>query len=117
VTAAAAAGAVERLRLALVPDLGTALAAARSAGVRVVGVVGGGPGAVEAPGPWSGPTVVVLAADGGLDRTLRARCDVVVTVADGDLAAMVTQAVATVAKGTTPGQDVDLREGTRSLST
>ncbi len=116
-TAAAAGGAVEHLSFALVADLGAALAAARSAGLRVVGAVGTDHAEAEAATELRGGTVVVLAAGGDLDRSVRARCDAVVALGGVDLAERVEQVVAAVARGAEPsGPVVDLREAGRTSS-
>jgi 23S rRNA (guanosine2251-2'-O)-methyltransferase len=82
-TTAAAAGALERLPIALVPDLALALREARAAGVRVLGVVGPGAAAAHplSVADLEGPTVLVLDPSGDLDRQLRARCDAVISLA------------------------------------
>jgi len=108
---AAAAGAVDRLPLALVRDLGAALASARVAGARVVGVVPGRPGrGTDGLQPAvavavAGPTVFVVAAGDDLERRLRARCDEVVQVPGAGLAERVAALVAALR----PEPAVDLR--------
>jgi hypothetical protein len=105
---AAAAGAVDRLPFALVRDLGAALASARVAGARVVGVVPGRPGRGTdglPPAAVVGPTVFVVAADDDLERRLRARCDEVVQVPGAGLAERVAALVAALS----PEPAVDLR--------
>jgi hypothetical protein len=114
-TAAAAGGALERLPLALVPDLAAALAAARSAGVRVVGVKGAGAGAGSVLPDVEGPTVFVVSAAGELERSLRARCDEVVAVGDAGLAGQVARLVASVT-ASRPQPEVDLPDGIYSRS-
>ena len=107
-TAAAAAGALERVPLALVPDLGAALAVTRAAGVRVLGVVrGGAAGGPPADLELDGPTLVVVSASGELERGLRARCDAVVPVAGDGLVGRVERLVTML---TGPETEVELRD-------
>jgi hypothetical protein len=106
---AAAAGAVDRLPLALVRDLGAALASARAAGARVVGVVPGRPGrgmdGLQPAVAVAVPTVFVVAADDDLERRLRARCDEVVAAPGAGLAERVAAVVAALSP-----EQVDLRQ-------
>jgi 23S rRNA (guanosine2251-2'-O)-methyltransferase len=74
----AAAGAVERVRLSVVPGLPAALARARELGVWVVGLDEGGDQSLFDLTVATEPVLLVLGAEGtGLSRLVRQRCDVV----------------------------------------
>ncbi|MGH9190207.1 MAG: 23S rRNA (guanosine(2251)-2'-O)-methyltransferase RlmB [Acidimicrobiales bacterium] len=79
----AAAGAVERVPMALVAGMPAALARARERGCWVIGLAGDGSQSLFGldPGLTSQPVVVVVGAEGtGLSRLARQRCDVVVRI-------------------------------------
>jgi 23S rRNA (guanosine2251-2'-O)-methyltransferase len=77
----AAAGAVERLPMAVVPGLPAALARARDAGVWVLGLVTDSGQDLFGVQLGDGPLIAVLGAEGaGLSRLVRARCDVLATI-------------------------------------
>jgi 23S rRNA (guanosine2251-2'-O)-methyltransferase len=78
----AAAGAVERVRLAVVPGLPAAVSRARELGVWVVGLDEGGDQSLfDLPPVASEPVMLVLGAEGaGLSRLVRQRCDVLVRI-------------------------------------
>ena len=80
--AKAAAGAIEHLRIAVVPGLPAALAACAARDLWVVGLDDAADRSLFDLGDLSvGPIVVVLGAEGaGLSRLARARCDVVVAI-------------------------------------
>lgn len=77
----AAAGAIERLPLALVGGLPSALTRAREAGVWVVGLATEGGENLFRLRLGDGPVMAVLGAEGrGLSRLVAARCDVLATI-------------------------------------
>jgi 23S rRNA (guanosine2251-2'-O)-methyltransferase len=77
----AAAGAVERVRLAVVPGLAAAVARARELGVWVVGLDEGGDQSLFDLPVATEPVMLVLGAEGtGLSRLVRQRCDVLVRI-------------------------------------
>jgi 23S rRNA (guanosine2251-2'-O)-methyltransferase len=77
----AAAGAIERLPIAVVPGLPAALARASDAGVWVVGLVTDSGQDLFDLQVGDGPVLLVLGAEGpGLSRLVRARCDVLATI-------------------------------------
>ena len=77
----AAAGAVERVPMAVVPGLPSALARARELGLWTVGLDPGGEQSLFELDLGRQPLVVVLGAEGpGLSRLARARCDVVAKI-------------------------------------
>jgi 23S rRNA (guanosine2251-2'-O)-methyltransferase len=77
----AAAGAVERVPLALVPGIPTALARAKALGCWVVGLASDGHETLYDLAVADQPIVLVVGAEGaGLSRLTRARCDVVVSI-------------------------------------
>jgi 23S rRNA (guanosine2251-2'-O)-methyltransferase len=77
----AAAGAVERVRLSVVPGLAAALARARDLGVWVVGLDEGGNQSLYDLEVATEPVVLVVGAEGaGLSRLVRTRCDVVARI-------------------------------------
>jgi 23S rRNA (guanosine2251-2'-O)-methyltransferase len=77
----AAAGAVERVRLAVVPGLAAALARARDLGVWVVGLDAGGDQNLFDLNVATEPLLLVVGAEGaGLSRLVRQRCDVVAQI-------------------------------------
>jgi 23S rRNA (guanosine2251-2'-O)-methyltransferase len=79
--AKAAAGAVERVPMAIVPGLPAALAAAGKAGLWVVGLDVAGPTSLFDLTLATEPVVVVLGAEGsGLGRLVRERCDVLARI-------------------------------------
>jgi 23S rRNA (guanosine2251-2'-O)-methyltransferase len=79
--AKAAAGAIERLPLAVVPGLPAALSRATDAGVWVVGLVTDSGESLFDLRLGDGPVMVVLGAEGrGLSRLARERCDVLATI-------------------------------------
>lgn len=79
--AKAAAGAVERLPLAVVSGLPAALVRATEAGVWVVGLTTEGGENLWTTRLGEGPVLVVVGAEGpGLSRLVRQRCDVLVTI-------------------------------------
>ena len=79
--AKAAAGAIERLPLTIVPGLPAALARAAEAGVWVVGLVTDSGQDLFELQLGDGPVVLVVGAEGpGLSRLAQARCDVLATI-------------------------------------
>src|SRR5207248_1749665 len=77
----AAAGAVERVRLSVVPGLAAALARARDLGVWVVGLDEAGDQSLFDLDLATEPVLVVVGAEGtGLSRLVRQRCDVVARI-------------------------------------
>jgi 23S rRNA (guanosine2251-2'-O)-methyltransferase len=77
----AAAGAVERVRLAVVPGLAAALARARELGVWVVGLDADAPESLFDLPLADEPVLLVLGAEGsGLSKLVRHRCDVLVRI-------------------------------------
>ncbi len=77
----AAAGAVERVRLSVVPGLAAALARARDLGVWVVGLDAAGEQSLFDLDLATEPVLVVVGAEGtGLSRLVRQRCDVVARI-------------------------------------
>ncbi len=79
--AKAAAGAVERLPIALVPGTPSALARTKELGCWVVGLAGDGDQLLYDLPVATEPVVVVVGSEGaGLSRLARARCDLVVRV-------------------------------------
>jgi 23S rRNA (guanosine2251-2'-O)-methyltransferase len=79
--AKAAAGAVEHLRLAVVPGIPGAMARARELGVWLVGLDAGGETSVFDLELATEPVGLVLGAEGrGLSRLTRTRCDVVAAI-------------------------------------
>jgi 23S rRNA (guanosine2251-2'-O)-methyltransferase len=77
----AAAGAVERVPLAVVAGLPSALARARELGLWTVGLDPGGDQSLFELDLGRQPIVVVLGAEGrGLSRLARARCDVLARI-------------------------------------
>jgi 23S rRNA (guanosine2251-2'-O)-methyltransferase len=79
--AKAAAGAIERLPLTVVPGLPSALSRASDLGVWVVGLVTESGQDLFELQLGDGPVMLVLGAEGpGLSRLARARCDVLATI-------------------------------------
>ena len=79
--AAAAAGAVEYLPLALAGGLPAAIARMRDAGLHVVGLDGAADVSLADMAGGDGPVCLVLGAEGrGLSRLVRERCDEVVSI-------------------------------------
>jgi 23S rRNA (guanosine2251-2'-O)-methyltransferase len=79
--AKAAAGAVERVPVAVVPGLPAALARAKELGCWVVGLAEDGDQSLFDLTVATEPIVLVLGSEGtGLSRLARARCDVVVSI-------------------------------------
>jgi 23S rRNA (guanosine2251-2'-O)-methyltransferase len=79
--AKAAAGAVERVPMAVVAGIPAALARAREAGCWVVGLAGDGGQSLFDLDVADQPLVLVVGAEGaGLSRLSRARCDVVARI-------------------------------------
>ena len=80
--AKAAAGAVERVPMAVVAGIPAALARAKELGCWVVGLAGDGEGSLfDDLAVADQPIVVVVGAEGGgLSRLARARCDLVVRI-------------------------------------
>jgi len=77
----AAAGAVEHVRLSVVPGLAAALARARDLGVWVVGLDERGDQSLFDLEVATEPLMLVVGAEGsGLSRLVRARCDVSVAI-------------------------------------
>jgi 23S rRNA (guanosine2251-2'-O)-methyltransferase len=77
----AAAGAVERVRLSVVPGLAAALARARDLGVWVVGLDADGDQSLFDLAVATEPVLLVVGAEGtGLSRLARQRCDVVARI-------------------------------------
>jgi 23S rRNA (guanosine2251-2'-O)-methyltransferase len=80
--AKAAAGAIERVPMAVVPGIPAALARAKELGCWVVGLAGDGEGSLfDDLAVADQPVVVVVGAEGGgMSRLTRARCDLVVSI-------------------------------------
>lgn len=79
--AKAAAGAIERVPIALVGGLPATLARAAEAGVWVVGLTTEGGENLYRTRLGEGPVLVVVGAEGpGLSRLVRQRCDILVTI-------------------------------------
>lgn len=79
--AKAAAGAIERLPLAVVPGLPAAIARAKDAGVWVVGLVTESGQDLFGQRLGDGPVMAVLGSEGaGLSRLVRERCDLLTTI-------------------------------------
>jgi len=79
--AKAAAGAVEHLRMALVPGLPAAMSTLQSAGIWTVGLDAGGDRPLHGLAVADEPVALVLGAEGpGLSRLVRQRCDTVVSI-------------------------------------
>jgi 23S rRNA (guanosine2251-2'-O)-methyltransferase len=77
----AAAGAVERVRLSVVPGLPAALARARDLGIWVVGLDEGGGQSLFDLEVATEPLLLVVGAEGaGLSRLAKARCDVIARI-------------------------------------
>ena len=77
----AAAGAVERVRLAMVPGLAAAVSRARDLGVWVVGLDEGGDQSLFELAVATEPVMLVVGAEGaGLSRLVRERCDVLARI-------------------------------------
>jgi 23S rRNA (guanosine2251-2'-O)-methyltransferase len=77
----AAAGAVERVRLSVVPGLAAALARARDLGIWVVGLDAAGDQNLFELNVATEPLLLVVGAEGGgLSRLVRQRCDVVAQI-------------------------------------
>jgi 23S rRNA (guanosine2251-2'-O)-methyltransferase len=77
----AAAGAVERVRLAVVPGLPAAVARAKELGVWVVGLDAGADASLFDLSVASEPVMLVLGAEGtGLSRLVARRCDLLVRI-------------------------------------
>jgi len=77
----AAAGAVERVRLSVVPGLAAALARARDQGIWVVGLDADGDQSLFDLEVATEPVLLVVGAEGaGLSRLVRQRCDVVAQI-------------------------------------
>ncbi|MBA2496489.1 MAG: 23S rRNA (guanosine(2251)-2'-O)-methyltransferase RlmB [Acidimicrobiia bacterium] len=77
----AAAGAVERLPMAIVGGLAATLERCKSAGLWVVGLDGGGDTPLHELTVARDPVVLVVGAEGsGLSRLVRQRCDVVASI-------------------------------------
>jgi 23S rRNA (guanosine2251-2'-O)-methyltransferase len=97
--AKAAAGAVEHLRMALVPGLPAAMATMRDAGIWTVGLDAGGDRSLHELTVADEPIALVLGAEGpGLSRLVRQRCDTVVSIPlQGVLASLNVASAAAVA--------------------
>lgn len=97
--AKAAAGAVEHLRMALVPGLPAAMATMRDAGVWTVGLDAGGDQSIHDLTVADEPVALVLGAEGpGLSRLVRQRCDTVASIPmHGVLASLNVASAAAVA--------------------
>lgn len=79
--AKAAAGAVEHLRMALVPGLPAAMSNLQKAGVWTVGLDAGGDRTIHDLPVAAEPIALVLGAEGpGLSRLVRERCDAVASI-------------------------------------
>lgn len=77
----AAAGAIEHLRMTVVPGLPAALERLKAAGLWVVGLDGGGDTPIDRLTLAGEPLVLVLGAEGkGLSPLVRKRCDVVAAI-------------------------------------
>ncbi len=77
----AAAGAVERVRLSLVPGMAGAVARAKELGVWVVGLDAGGDHSLFDLPVATEPVLLVVGAEGtGLTRLVRQRCDLVARI-------------------------------------
>jgi 23S rRNA (guanosine2251-2'-O)-methyltransferase len=97
--AKAAAGAVEHLRMALVPGLPATMTMLREAGVWTVGLDAGGEQSIHDLTVADEPVALVLGAEGpGLSRLVRQRCDTVVSIPiQGVLESLNVSAAAAVA--------------------
>ncbi len=97
--AKAAAGAIERLPLAVVPGLPAALLQARQAGVWIVGLVTESGQNLFQQRLGDGPVMAVVGSEGaGLARLTRERCDVLATIPmRGALASLNVSAAGAVA--------------------
>jgi 23S rRNA (guanosine2251-2'-O)-methyltransferase len=97
--AKAAAGAIEHLRIAVVPGLPTALARARELGVWSVGLDARADRSIFDVDVVTDPVLLVLGAEGaGLGRLTRQRCDVVAAIPlQGPLDSLNVSAAAAVA--------------------
>ncbi len=97
--AKAAAGAIEHLRMAMVPGLPAALRALRSAGMWTVGLDPAGATSIHDLTVACEPVAVVLGAEGpGLSRLAAERCDVLASIPRrGELASLNVAAAAAVA--------------------
>lgn len=95
----AAAGAIERLPLTVVPGLPAAISRAKDAGVWVMGLVTESGQDIHSQRLGDGPVMVVLGAEGkGLSRLVRARCDLLTTIPlRGTLASLNVAAAGAVA--------------------
>ena len=95
----AAAGAVERLPMAIVGGLAATLERCKSAGLWVVGLDGGGDTPLHELTVARDPVVLVLGAEGsGLSRLVRQRCDVVASIPlRGQLGSLNVAAAAAIA--------------------
>ena len=95
----AAAGAIERLPLAIVPGLPAALLDAQRAGVWIVGLVTESGQDLFQQRLGDGPVMAVLGSEGkGLSRLTRERCDVLATIPlRGTLASLNVAAAGAVA--------------------
>lgn len=79
--AKAAAGAIEHLRMALVPGLPTVMSTFAGAGIWTVGLDAGGDRSIHDLPVASEPIALVLGAEGpGLSRLVRERCDAVASI-------------------------------------
>lgn len=79
--AKSAAGAIEHLRMALVPGLPAAMTALQASGVWTVGLDAGGDRTIHDLPVASEPVALVLGAEGpGLSRLVRERCDAVASI-------------------------------------
>lgn len=95
----AAAGAVERLPMAVVGGLAATLERCKAAGLWVVGLDGGGDTPLHELTVARDPVVLVLGAEGsGLSRLVRQRCDVVASIPlRGQLGSLNVAAAAAIA--------------------
>lgn len=95
----AAAGAVERLPMAIVGGLAATLERCKSAGLWVVGLDGGGDTPLHELTVARDPVVLVVGAEGtGLSRLVRQRCDVVASIPlRGQLGSLNVAAAAAIA--------------------
>lgn len=92
----ASAGAAARVPVAKAGNLNQFVEHAQRAGYLVVGLAGDGSTDIEAVPGASGPTVLVVGAEGdGLSRLMRDRCDVLASIPIGDAIESLNASVAT----------------------